>query len=73
MTNESVPSRSPDVHGWLDIATAPRDGTWILVFLKTDHPQETVCWAHDAWANGYNDQPVIATHWQPLPAPPVQS
>lgn len=63
------------VAGWQPIATAPRDGSWILVcrinylcnYIMT--PQATywtdhaACWAYI---------PLHPTHWMPLPAPPSE-
>ena len=78
---------APDENGWMPIATAPRDGTEILVFVE-DHrnPELRIC---VAWFVAKPDgsakwmvfstpdaifslaQPV--THWQPLPKPPTNT
>lgn len=60
---------------WRDIATAPRDGTWVLIAAVDLHPCDAQ-WARDdfgdneGWfdaAGFFSTQP---THWQPLPEPP---
>jgi hypothetical protein len=63
--------------GWQLIATVPKDGT---NFLAVSHAS-AVFYAH--WANGVVDSSSFsddwgyhsrfATHWMPLPAPPVAS
>jgi hypothetical protein len=62
------------VSEWQPIETAPKDGTWILVFENHEKPLDTVMWNHfyGLWRNGYNDHASYPTHWQPLPEPPVQ-
>ena len=69
---------------WQDISTAPRDGTKILLWLKS--PYSTVEKAGyyepwDVWLSGhlpsdpdlhepYGIGSLVPTHWQPLPEPP---
>lgn len=66
---------------WQPIETAPKDGTWILGFLKRKVLEDQIqcyCWnAHgsddDLWVNAsdtndFDEQP---THWMPIPAPPA--
>ena len=72
--------------GWMDIASAPKDGTGILMFIPGDlNGKGSVClgtynhfikygddWVKD-WItiDGTLLQGVlIPTHWQPLPSPP---
>lgn len=64
--------------GWEDIATAPKDGRYILVAGSNfDGGMAVVCWDDWNWMldDGKNFEiPVRAktklTHWQPLPFPP---
>jgi hypothetical protein len=64
---------------WRDIASAPKDGTFVLLFVRGS---DAWCpsigrWNGDAWGDemfsfhlpGLN----MPTHWQPLPAPPLAS
>lgn len=61
---------------WQPIETAPRDGTWVLVF-HPGHQHGHVCsWdkIRRSWRllggcifSGAGDEP---THWMPLPGPP---
>lgn len=64
---------SRPVHGWLDISTAPKDGTRILVTTKSDHIM--IVWYEENFGmNGWVSYPGAygcePTHWQPLPTPP---
>ena len=77
---------APDRVGWQPIASAPRDGTRVLLWLDTRNPRDTpyveqVCdGEHVVQADiGFWDEdpgcwraPIIGepTHWRPLPAPP---
>lgn len=68
---------SVEADGWLDIASAPKDGTAVLLFAP----------GHGRWIGRYKKRspewrlvgdphlndggtPVRPTHWHPLPAPP---
>lgn len=67
---------------WRDIASAPKDGTYVLLFfpgplMDMESPGLAVgryytdsgWWVTAIWASGHPvKQP---THWQPLPEPPV--
>lgn len=63
---------------WQDISTAPKDGTPILVFVRTDEGAEMQQVAvHDGdrlypWAvsDGSSYHRDLFTHWMPLPPPP---
>jgi hypothetical protein len=45
------------------------------VYLATNEDDIQICgyWTHlnPQWANIDNGQPMIVTHWMPLPAPPI--
>ncbi len=73
------------MNGWLPIETAPKDGTWILVYEPTeDAPScHVVRWGTPEWGGGESTWVTMplgpnpdtydaddATHWQPLPASP---
>jgi len=73
--------------GWQPIATAPKDGTAILIWQpRTDFVRSVREWKNcddSRYAVGYwrtwvgswgnrNDADVEPTHWQPLPSPPLQ-
>jgi len=76
----------PPEQGWKPIETAPRDGTWILIWHKNqwgNRPGISVAEPHveydlpkdDAsermtWKNEAGYYQIHATHWQPLPLPP---
>jgi hypothetical protein len=59
--------------GWRDIASAPKDGTKILVCDRNEYPRRiwTARWWRDNWQNSAADILLCLTHWQPLPAPPA--
>jgi hypothetical protein len=57
---------------WQEIATAPKDGTRVLLYRPGCSTHIAIGWCHGAssrfadaigWFN--------ATHWQPLPSPPA--
>lgn len=69
-----------DAHGWLPIESAPRDGTEILCgrFKDPKYGLMAVDWyrrpedGHGFVGFGkFNSHHWPATHWQPLPKPPV--
>lgn len=62
---------------WLDISTAPRDGTEILVVFSTG-VMAVRRWHRDLrskaggyWVSGNYRFFAEPTHWMPLPDPPV--
>lgn len=56
---------------WQPIETAPKDGTWILLF---GHKQYGVgVWVFGKWAMGSICMFEGSTHWMPLPDPPSPS
>lgn len=86
MIDAAPPVSDTPVSGWRDIASAPKDGTRVLLYTdqlnpstiqgqwKThDMPYEFGEWV-DVWNNDpieHNVGPVTFSHWQPLPASPV--
>ena len=65
---------------WMDIKTAPTDGTKFIAYkpghvgiftaliLESDHPDcEYDGGVHSSWDHSYVDG---VTHWMPLPQPP---
>lgn len=65
---------------WQDISTAPRDGTEILVYVDYGDGSwkiEKAYWQHifqklmNATYDPMMDDVDQATHWMPLPAPPL--
>jgi len=73
----------PAVEGWRDIATAPRDGTPILVANACNGAVYDARWEErggngPGWVDGVidlcEDEIVYSpSHWQPLPPPPAES
>lgn len=75
-------TRPAEPEGWQPIATAPKDGTDILIgwfefdppssmhvaFWHSTHQGGCWCQSHSAFTTDPNWQP---THWMPLPAPPA--
>ena len=72
-------SKTVDIGGWQDIATAPHGADEWVVFTST-HNRYARCaveWngLSGCWID-YNDEPVdmdMFTHWMPLPAPPIDA
>lgn len=69
-------SPQPAASGWRDIASAPRDGTTVLLYEPGwTQPWHRVIAARWIQANkrfeSYGFQHERATHWMPLPAPPA--
>ncbi len=74
---------TPSDHGWRDIASAPKDGTWIDLWYpsasgeREDGWRRSDCYWDGGWCKEI-DYPVSyqyltearPTHWQPIPTPP---
>jgi hypothetical protein len=72
-TRTPLPATEPTDSGWRDIASAPKDGTEVLVWCPPAHglPSLTrVCGYHED-AGFCVCELREPTHWQPLPAPPA--
>ena len=80
MTTANAPLTAPI---WKPIATAPRDGTAVLVSSKKDYSPYTACYrspvrgenqyyvgVDDSWRNERGNT-VHPSHWMELPPPPV--
>lgn len=69
---------SPD-SGWQPIATAPEDGTSVIVSNGTSvgeakyHEDAGWYWAGSDPTDYWDGAAYQITHWQPLPAPPITS
>jgi hypothetical protein len=60
---------------WLPIATAPKDGTRVLLFNPDEPPYQCVgCWLNNTTGGGWvsSEWDVEPSHWQPLPPPPEE-
>lgn len=53
---------------WQPIETAPRDGTWILVYVNGTVTNAFFYLGH--WDDGDYFSRMEPTHWMPLPEPP---
>lgn len=76
--SQPPPPATPPPTGWRDIATAPKDGTDVLLFATWIGNGRPVIgcggWRKNGsevyqWSWTWACEP---THWQPLPAPPTQ-
>jgi hypothetical protein len=56
--------------GWRDIASAPRDGTAILV-STFGRQIDIATWDGAVWKDYAHGEPCAAIHWMPLPTPPT--
>jgi len=61
---------------WRDIASAPRDGTEVLVYRKYPTGYELMTVARyfagkDNWEEGVGLYDIEPSHWMPLPDPPA--
>jgi hypothetical protein len=69
------------MNGWQDIGTAPKDGTWVLVFCAyAIEPKIFIChWGEyegdpepGEWIDSADvNMDVDPSHWMPLPLRPV--
>ena len=65
------------VRGWQDIASAPKDGTFVLVTDARHPPCHLIArFKHNTWwgQQTQTGRAIVwreATHWQPLPEPPA--
>lgn len=60
-------------HEWRDISTAPKDGTWVLIYsplVSINLYPMTAFW-NDGWMSVVALEAFPATHWMPLPTPPA--
>ncbi len=78
MITEALLSQSASGGGWQDIATAPKDGTKILLLIDWDDFSYVGRFMGDVWEVQWNgdvpaadDPDWVPTHWQPLPPPPT--
>jgi len=60
--------------GWLDIASAPRDGTPVLLYFPKRYQGKGGiswgCFINGEWLDSRAIRDNDASHWQPLPSPP---
>ena len=69
--HDDVPYAPPT---WFDIATAPKDGTRVLMFDSEAFKIVTIGLWEGAWIDedvSHGTHTWQPTHWQPLPTPPV--
>ena len=58
---------------WRDIATAPKDGTWVLGFgdgMGIVNCVYIMACDRDIWFETYSENSVTPKHWMPLPDGP---
>jgi hypothetical protein len=62
---------------WHPIETAPKDGTLVIVYGRSNHQPnvqslfyQTAAWIGGRWTNAANSWVGDVTHWMPLPPPP---
>lgn len=72
----ATPQASAGERGWQSIETAPKDGTWILIWeiagINTKYsPADVAHYYLGEWYNSDKQRLYGASHWQPLPAPPA--
>jgi len=68
----NVEYRPAQMLRWRPIGSAPKDGTYILVWFDEAQHHHLLWWFADHWRfKGSDIIPVVApTHWMPLPEPP---
>lgn len=75
LATPAPPSPESGQDGWQPIETAPKDGTWILIWGEqwSGAPIPDVGhWDDDDWRDDEHTVLAFATHWMPLPAPPSE-
>jgi hypothetical protein len=82
VAEQIIASLQPQIPEWQPIETAPKDGTWILIFhVHADGGSNSTHVAkYDAnssgnsrgtrWKERAGSYNITATHWMPLPAAP---
>ncbi|HEX8555246.1 MAG TPA: hypothetical protein VF695_11110 [Sphingomonas sp.] len=72
------PSDAGMLDGWRDIASAPKDGTAILLWLPTPWTQVSLAHWSTVWHGWIEDDgeedcigALVPTHWRHLPPPPL--
>ena len=74
--NAQIPDHSQST--WMDIETAPKDGTRFLAFELREDYQQYECWWQDdfsnwsGWQTAWDDAPT-PTNWMPLSDPPTHN
>ena len=77
----ALPAVSPEGPAWQPIATAPKDGTEILLTDGSQvwaavwsFPPQVADPTHTDWeSSDGHSLPIVFTHWMPLPSPPAQA
>ena len=73
----ALSSAGIDCEGWRDIESAPKDGKPILLWKESTQEHYVAAWVHGAhgpgWCTPDGFQIFRATHWRPLPLPPLAS
>lgn len=73
----ALSSAGIDCEGWRDIESAPKDGKPILLWKESTQEHYVAAWVHGAHGPGCctpdGFQIFRATHWRPLPLPPLAS
>lgn len=57
---------------WQPIATAPKDGTSVLLWSRNGYDVAVWSGRIGEWTTGQLFYAPEPTHWMPLPSPPVQ-
>ncbi|WP_159953150.1 DUF551 domain-containing protein [Rhizobium sp. 18065] len=65
---------SPNLFGWRPIASAPKDGSDLLLSAASWHGDVVVgCWSFEGWRDRDDTDALEPTHWMPLPAAPNEN
>jgi hypothetical protein len=60
-----------DGAGWLPIESAPKDGTWILLYVP-GHGEARARWSRGHWISHSRARVITqGSHWMPQPPPPA--